>query len=69
MATVIASALKGTDADLASMLNDLAYGENADPRLLETRDKWRTKVAEGRAAAEARKKKNRKGRTSYRAAH
>ena len=62
--TACSSILQGTDADLARMLNDLAYEENADPRLLETRNKWRTKVAEGRAAAKAWKKKNRKRHTS-----
>ena len=38
--TACSSILQGTDADLARMLNDLAYEENADPRLLETRNKW-----------------------------
>jgi hypothetical protein len=48
--TACISVLEGSDEELKKMLEDLAYGDNVDSRMRETKIEWRRKKAEARKA-------------------
>ena len=44
--------LMATGNGASQMLDELAYGDNADPRMLAERDTWRAKIADAKRAGE-----------------
>lgn len=42
--------LEGSHEELAKMLQELAYGDNAPPEMIAVRNEWQAKVAEEREA-------------------